>query len=41
MQLKILRQKGWVDDFVEKFDMIASQILGIMDEQYMGLFMGG
>ena len=29
-----------VDDFVEEFDMIASQILGITDEQYLGLFMG-
>ena len=24
MQLKMLRQEGWVDEFVEDFDMVAS-----------------
>ena len=32
---------GSVDDFVEEFEMLASQITGIIDEQYMGMFLGG
>ena len=40
MQLKMLKQEGLVDEFVEEFDMIASQSPGITDEQYLGLFMG-
>ena len=41
LQLKMLRQVGSVDEFVEEFEMLASQVSGITDEQYMGLFMGG
>ena len=37
----MLRQVGSVDEFVEEFEMLASQVSGITDEQYMGLFMGG
>ena len=30
-----------MDEFVEEFDIVASQISGTSDEQYLGLFMGG
>ena len=36
----MLWQVGSVDEFVE-FKLLASQVSGIIDEQYMGLFMGG
>ena len=41
MQLKMVQQTASVDEFVEEFEMLASQIPGITDEQYMGLFLGG
>ena len=41
MQLKMLRQEGSVDEFVEEFEMVASQISSMMDDQYLGLFVGG
>ena len=37
----MLRQEESVDGFVEEFDMMASQIFGLTDEQYLGLFLGG
>ena len=40
-QLKMLRQSGSVDDYVEEFEMLASHIAGITDEQYLGMFLGG
>ena len=36
MQLKIL-----IDEFIENFDMVASQIFRMSNEQYLGLFIGG
>ena len=41
MQLKMLRQEGSVDEFVEEFEMVASQISGMSTDQYLGLFIGG
>ena len=41
MQLKMLRQVGLVDEFLEEFEMLTSQIPEISDDQHMGLFMGG
>ena len=41
IQLKMLQQEGLVDEFGEEFDMVASQISGMTDDQYLGLFMGG
>ena len=41
MQLKIIRQAASIDEFVEEFEMLASQIPRITDKQYMCLFMGG
>ena len=41
MQLKMLQQEGSVDEFVEEFDMVASQIPGLTNDQYLGLFIGG
>ena len=35
------QQEGTLDKFVKEFKMLASQILSILDEQYLGLFMGG
>ena len=40
MQLKLLWQTCSLDEFVEEFEMLASQIPGISDEQFMGLFGG-
>ena len=41
MQLKMLQQVGSVDECVEEFKMLASQVSRITDEQFMGLFIGG
>ena len=35
------RQMGLVNELMEEFKMLASQILVITDQQHMGLFMGG
>ena len=40
-QLKMISQSGSVDDYVEEFEMLASHITGITDEQYLGMFLGG
>ena len=37
----MLRQGGSIDEFMESFDMMASQITGITDEKYLGLSIGG
>ena len=37
LQLKMIRQEATLDEFVEEFEMLASQIPGIIDEQYLGL----
>ena len=41
MQLKMLGQEVLVDEFVEEFEMMASQISSMTDDQYLGLFVGG
>ena len=41
MQLRMMKQRGSVDEFIEEFDMVASQLTELTNEQYLGLFMGG
>ena len=41
LQLKMLQQVGSVDEYVEEFEMLATQVSGIIDQQYMDLFLGG
>ena len=37
----MIRQEASLYEFVEEFEMLASQIPGISNEQYSSLFMGG
>jgi hypothetical protein len=40
-ELSTLRQKGSVEDFVEAFELLSSQVGRLPEEQYLGYFMSG
>ncbi|XP_057429427.1 uncharacterized protein LOC130722640 [Lotus japonicus] len=40
-ELSTLRQKGSVDEFVESFELLSSQVGRLPEDQYLGYFMSG
>lgn len=40
-ELSTLRQKGSVEEFVEAFELLSSQVGRLPEEQYLGYFMSG
>jgi hypothetical protein len=40
-ELSTLRQKGTVEEFVEAFELLSSQVGRLPEEQYLGYFMSG
>ncbi|XP_045803285.1 uncharacterized protein LOC123896906 [Trifolium pratense] len=40
-ELSTLRQKGTVEEFVESFELLSSQVGRLPEEQYLGYFMSG
>lgn len=40
-ELKDLQQAGDVDEYVTEFEFVSSQLGRLLEEQYLGYFMGG